>query len=619
MSDTKNNKKDKGKLLFDSVQVGEESIQSTQDGYNNQIMKNSGNDKLMMELIKRATGSTNNNKHVPRLAFVEKPNSYEHYAGIYKLKRDLIPDLYIKQIRVKNMLVAAILRARGNTLSMMGHPKKDRFDVGVEVDIKPEFKDHIEPEQMVKIQERMDSFMKILINCGHYDGLAEDEKMTLSEFFDLSCRNGLSFGRFATEIIREGGKGDGDGEESENEEGVFHRFRPADAGTIYPTVKNGEAAEGIRQSSLRSLENLTGDKSYDKINRGGFERDEYAWVQVIDGTPQQAFSPSEMLVYNLYPSSDVEHNGYPVTPLDTILSSVTTFMSIETYNRLYFQNGRGAKGMLVIQSDEIDQSTLEDIKQQYNASINDVNNSFRTPIFGVSKDDTVTWTQTTNQKKDGEFEYLYDQVTRNIMAAFNMSPDELPGFSHLSRGTNQQGLSEGKNEYKLIAARDTGIRPLILKFQDFLNEKLFPIIDRELSQLCYISLSGLDAETKQEESVRLQQDMPIHYNYDSVMEEVEKEKIGAGIGGQIPFNEGVRQIFDSYVEMGKVIGQLAESPAAYVDPLLRYKRDQFWFQQIETLAQFNPASVMAYFCTRKNAMETLKMLIQDDLEEEETK
>ncbi|HLD91661.1 MAG TPA: hypothetical protein VI911_11740 [Patescibacteria group bacterium] len=590
-----------------TITYAQSEIQNAQDDLNDIIMKSSSANPTMMDFIKKATGSSNNNKHVPRLAFMEKPNNYNNYAGIYKIKRDLLPDAVIKDIRVKNLLIAAILRTRGNALSMMGHPKKDRFDVGIKVDVRGDFKDFIEPEQMVKIQERIDNFTKLLINCGNTEGVKEDEKMTLSEFLDLSARNGLSFGRFSTEIIYD----------TNTKE--FHRFRPADAGTIYPTVKKGETAESIRMSSLSLLESITGDIEYKKIDKKKFEEDEYAWVQVIDGMPRQAFAPEEMLVYNLFPSSDVEHNGYPVPPLDTIVSSITTFQSIELYNKLYFQNGRGARGMLVIQSDEIDQSVLEDIKQQYNASINDVGNSFRTPIFGVGKEDVVTWTQTSNQKRDGEFQFLYDQVTRNILSAFNMSPDELPGFQHLSRGTNQSSMAETSNEYKLVASRDGGLRPLILKIQDFLNEKLFPIMDPELSQLCYIALSGLDAETKQQESVRLQQDAPLHYNYDAIMEEVEKEQIGTHLGGKIPFNIMIRQIFDTYMDTSRVIGELTESPASFVDPILKYKRDQFFFQHISQLAQFNPAAVMAYYATRKNTYDTLKVLVKDYLDDESDK
>lgn len=584
-----------GKLVFDSVQA-------QQDNFNDAIKKNSGYDNSMMALLQQATGSSNKKRAVPRLAFTEDPHSYDHYAGIYKIKKGLLPDNVIKQIRVQNLLVAAILRARGNSLSMMGHIRKDRFDVGVEVDVKPEFKDHIEPEQMVKIQERMDRFLKVLINCGYTDGLEEEEKMTLPEYLDIQARNGLGFGRFATEMIYE---------DEKNE--TFHRFRPADVGTIYRSVKKGESAEGIRRSSIKLLEELSGVK----IDVDLLEKDEYSWVQVVQGQPQQAFTAKEMIVYNLFPSSDIEHNGYPVTPLDTVITSVTTHMAIETYNKLYFQNGRANKGMLVINSDEIDQATIEDVKQQFNSSINNVQNSFRTPIFGVAKEDEVNWVSTNAGSKDGDFQFLFDQTTRNILSAFNMSPDELPGFTHLSRGTNQQGLSESNNEYKLIAARDTGIRPLILKVQDFLNEKLFPIIDKELAQLCVISLAGFDAETKQQESTRLQQDMPIHYDYDQVMEEVEKDQVGAHMAGNIPFNEIYRQAADASMSVGKFEQHFMDSPAAIVDPMLKYRRDQFFQANIEAMAQFNPAAVAAYYATRKNSMDTLKLFLQDYLDEEE--
>jgi hypothetical protein len=584
-----------------------DSLQRLQDENNAHILKNSNselNQELMKNMIRHAAGTIKKGKGVPRLAFTEDPLVTENYAGIYKLKKGLIPDQIIKQIRNQNFLVAGILRARGNALSMMGHARRNRFDIGIDLDIKPEFKEHIEPEQMVKIQERMDRFLKILINCGHTDGLKDDERINLPEFLDIQTRNGLAFGRFATEIIyQQNGQGDSTD--------MFHRFRAIDVGSIYRSVKKGEAAEGIRRSSIKLLEQATGIK----LDADHLKKDEYAWVQVIQGTPRQAFTSKEMVVYTLYPSSDIEHNGYPLTPIDTVMTSITTHMSIEVYNKLYFQNGRAARGMLVVNSDEIDQSVIDDIKQQFNASINDVTNSFRTPIFGVSKTDKVEWISTQPQKKDGEFQFLFDQTTRNILSAFNMSPDELPGFTHLSRGTNQQGLSESNNEFKLNAARDTGIRPLLLKMQDFINETLFTLIDPELSQLCQVQLAGFDAETKQQESTRLQQDMPVHYTYDNIMDETEKELVGPSMSGNMPFNERYLAALDKYQTVGNIIGHFNDSPAAMVDPILRYKRDEFWFKWLETLGQANPNALAAYTKTRSDSMQVLKMYLKDYLDE----
>ena len=586
---------DKPKIIFDSIQV-------LQEAQNQDVIKNaqSLNGNILSSLVKTAVGSADKKRPVPRLAFTENPSQMDTYAGVFKIKRGLLPNSVIKQIRQQNFLVAGILRTRGNMMSMFGRNRANRFDIGIEIDIKPEFKEHIEPEQMVIIQERMNTLSKVLINCGSNEGLKSSQKMTLSQFFDVQTRNAVSFAYFTTEIVKD-------------DEGKFHRFRPVDAGTIYRTVRKGESAQGIRNQSIKALENLAGER----LNIRRVENDEYAYIQVVDGLPRQAFTEEDMIFHNIIEPTDIEHNGYPVTILDTIINAVTTHSSIELYNKLYFQNGKAARGMLVIKSDEIDQSTIEDIKQQFNASINNVTNSFRTPIFGVSKEDQVDWVSTQPNKKDGEFQYLSDFTSRNILMAFNISADELPSYGYLARATNSQALSESSSEYKLTASRDSGIRPLILKFEDFLNQRLIPLIDPELSQIVTISLAGFDAETKQQESQRLAQDQPIHYDYDQLMEEVDKPTVGAHLAGKVPFSELYNSKLDAYVDMNVITRELLESPSAHVDPMLKFRRDPFWQQNIQTLMQINPAAVRAYYSSRPDAKVILKMLMKDYLDEQQ--
>ncbi len=575
----------------------------------NNLMKNEGEGPLSFA-IKNAMGTAKKTS-APRIGFTEDPVSTDHYAGVYKIKKKLLPDSVLKLVRVQNHLVASILRARSNTMSMFGHIKKDRFDIGIDVSIKTEFEEHIKPEQMVRIKDRIEKFKKILINCGHTEGLPDHEKMSLSDFFYLQTMDGLSLGRFATEIVYEEND-NGEGADLKDRAKKFNRFRPVDAGTIYRTVRKGETAQGLRQSGIRLLEQVTGKK----INGAAFEKDEYAYVQVIESMPKQAFAPDEMLVHNLYPSNDIDHNGYPVTPIDTCISSITTHLSIDAYNKLYFQNGRAAKGILVIKSEELDQNTLNQLKQDFMASINNVGNSFRVPVFGVGKEDEVGWTPMVSSAGDGEFQFLYDSVARNILSTFSMSPDELPGYGHLSRGTNQQTLSESSNEFKLTAARDTGLRPLVLQFQSFLNEKLFHIMDPELAQLCTIKLSGLDAQSREQETNRLQQEMPIHMDYDQVLTDVDKKPVGERMAGNVPFNEHWQIIADKYIDVAEIMAEFMQSPAALADPLLKYKRDPFWIQNMQILMQVNPAAIKAYYATKPYAIEILKMMIQDYLEED---
>jgi hypothetical protein len=593
----------RGQVVFALSQGAGEVLQKS--GYE---QYESGAGQLMY-VLEDARGEAK--RVAPALAFTENPAPSDNFLGLYKTKRRSLPDEVIKQVRITDHLVAAILRSRGSMMSLYGQLRPDRFNIGIEVEIKPEFYKILSPEQFKKVKERIKRFEQILLNCGHTSGLENQDKMTLGEYFDIQAKNGLSFGRFATEMIY-------NRDVPPDQEGnfPFHRFRPSDVATIVRAVRKGEnIGNTLRITAIRALESLTGEKI--EIDMKRLEEDRYAWLQVIDGTPRQAFTHNEMLVFNLFPSTDVEHNGYPISPLDTVVSSVTTHISIDAYKKLYFQNGRASKGMLVIQSDDVDQQMLDNMKLQFQASINNVSNSFRTPIFGIGQTDKVEWLSMTGEGLGDEFQFMYDQIARNILSAFGMSPDELPGYGHLSKGTNSQTLSESNNEFKLTAARDTGLRPMIQKFQTFINQRLFPIIDPLLCKICEVKLAGLDAQSKEQESTRLQQDQVLHMTYDETLHEVDKQPIGKVLGGDFPFNERWQLIADKYKNVGDLLGVLMGSPSAAIDPLLRYKRDPFYLQWLQLVMQANPSVVQALFAPRPYAMEILKMQIQDEIDDEE--
>jgi len=592
--------KTQSKIIVDHIDMPD--AQQQQNQLDDQLMKSLGRSSDLTSLIDKMQSTIKKRKKAPRLAFEIDPTFKNSNAGVYRTKLSLVPDKTIKDVRIRNHLVAAILRARGNVLSMMSHLRKDRFDVGIELNIKPSLKDYINSDKLMKLEARMDNFKNLLMNCGHSDGFVVSKKMTLPIFMDLQTRNGLAFGRHATEIVKD-------------EYGRFSYFRPVDVATIFKPLEKHAKVEGIRETSIKELENETGEIMLDDNKTS--TPTEVAWVQSIDGRPKQVFTEDEMLVYTMFPSTDIEHNGYPVTPIDSVIVSITSHMNIEQYNNLYFQNGRSSKGFLVIKSSELDAASIDLVKQSYYASINNVQNSFRAPIFAVDVEDSVDWVPTTPASRDIEFQFLYDQVTRNVLAAFGMSPDELPGFNHLSKGTNQSAMSESNNEYKLTAARDVGIKPLILAQQHFLNDYLFPIMDPELSKLCDIVIAGFDADSREQESNNLQMNMPIHYDYDTVLEEVNKQPVGEALGGKVPFNERYRQGLDAYSYVGDIIGEFYNIPSARLDARHNYKRDAMYFQHMALLAEANPAAYKAIFAHKKSNIATLKMLAQDMLDEME--
>lgn len=565
----------------------------------------------LSQLIKQTTGSAK--KKAPSLAFSELPAPQSNFLGLFKPRIRLLPPELIKTIRITDHLVAAILRTRGNIMKLYGHLRKDRFDVGFEIEIKPEFLKVLTPDQYKKVAERVKRLEKILLNCGHTEGLEHQDQMTLGEFLSTQTINGLSFASHATEIIY-----DRDAPKDSNGNFPFHRFRPVDVATIFRAVRRGEqVGSNLRELAIKALEAMEGIK-FD-IDMSKLKEDKYAWLQVIEMQPKQAFTHDELIYYTLFPSTDIEHNGYGVSPLDTCVGCVTTHISIESYWKIYFQNGKSAKGMLVINSDEVDQQMLDAIRMQFSASINSVSNAFRTPIFGIAKEDEVSWISTQDKLENGEFGYTYDAVARNILSSFGVSPDEIPGYGHLSKASNSQTLSESNNEFKMTAARDSGLRPLILGWQTFFNQRLVPIIDPELAQMVEVRFCGLDSESKEQEAARLQQDSALFYDYDTLQREVDLEPVGEAIGGKVPFNERFRQVADYYLSVGQIKNRFFGDPSAIFDPILKFKRDPFYLQQIQLLMQISPSTVKALYAPRSPELikELLDLEIQDMLSSDE--
>lgn len=500
---------------------------------------------------------------IERLAFEVSPYTQNTYGGLWKRKLRLLPDEILKRIAIQDDLVAAIVNTRSNQIAAFGRPQPDRFSTGFKIEPEPGYTEHLDSEQKKKLQDQIADIESKILTCGSTKGWSDQDGLSFGHFLFMAARNAVVFGRIATEIIHidtpEGRK--------------FHSFRPIDAGTIYRAAPYKQAAEQVRRNALHMLEQIKNQK----LKPERYMADEYTWVQVIDGRPVQAFTSEECVVHNFYPTTDIELDGYPVSPLDTVITAVTTHINIGVHNKLYFQSGRAARGMIVIKSDDIDESITGFIRQQFNASINSVGNAWRMPIFGVGTDDEVGWFPIDNSSRDMEFQYLSDTNARVILSAFQMSPEELPGYAHLSRGTNNQALSESNNEYKLEAHRDVGIRPLIAQFQNFINSTIMPLLAPDLSEFCHFKFVGLDVDTAEKESTRLQQDMAIHMTMDEVLEKVEKKPIGKRFGGQFLLNPQWQQVLDKYFLVGDIMEYFFGIEGASQDPRFQYVNNPLWF------------------------------------------
>lgn len=527
-----------------------------------------GEARLTKSLMNLLNGGPD--ESIERLAFEVDPTQAGIHQGLWQQKLRGLPNAVLKRIAVQDHLVAAIVNTRANHMSVYGRERQDRHGFGFVLAPKAEIQDNLNEEDTKKLQDRIEEATRLLESCGRKRGWDVEDQMSFSQYLATSSKNAIVVGKIATEVIKVFNPATGKDE--------FHSFRPIDAGTIYKAAPLTSQAESLREQARLQLEKLHQKKLTPENTAGiDFEQD-IAWIQVIEGRPVQAFTSDECLVHNFYPVTDVEWRGYPVTPIDTVISAVTTHINITTHNKLYFQSGRAARGILIIQSDDMDTETLQDIRAQFNAAVNSVQNSWRVPVLGVGAEETITWQATDTASRDMEFQYLADMTARVILSAFQMSPEELPGYAHLSRGTNNQALSESNNEYLLIAHRDVGLRPLVNHWQDFLNERILPLVAPDLVGKVELQLLGLDAETAEKESIRLQQDAPLHMTMNEILTKVEKDEIPTEAGGDFLFNEQWQAIADKYLTVGYILETFFGIKGASKDPQLQYRRDAFWFQ-----------------------------------------
>jgi hypothetical protein len=530
--------------------------------------------------LEKSLLETLDKNEVARLAFEVNPTNVG-YEVIYQPKPRYLPEWLAKRIAHQDDLVAAIVRTRANQVRAFGAPRADRFSTGYVIEPREGVVDDLTDEQKLALDKQIERAVHLMSTCGTNQGVPKRDQLTFSDFLDVLTQNAIILGRIAIEKIRD-------------KEGKVHSFRPVDSATVFPSLNNQTAGVTIRKQAIHLLARL---KNRDEselardVDLRRWIKDEYSWVQVIESIPRMVFTDDQLICRNFYPVPDIEMCGHPITPLDTVISAVMTHINLTTYTRVYFQSGRASKGMLVIKSNDADNQTIKEMQAHFQANINNANNAWRMPVFAISPEDEIAWEPIDQQgAKDSEFQYLGDAVARIILSAFQISPDELPGWAYLAKGTNAQTLSEGSNEYKLEAHRDLGIRPLLHHFEELINSELLPIVDADLAQKCRFRLMGLDADSAEREAQRLAEDQPIHMTMNQILEHVEKDALPAFLGGDVVLNPQFHQlVLDKLVYVGEIREFMMGIKGAAQDPTLRYIGNPLWlqFQQIQAQNKAN--------------------------------
>ncbi len=534
-----------------------------------------------------------------RKAFTVDPLRVNAFQGIYIRRENLLPVYIYKQLADNDPLVSTILNVRSSQSSRFGYPQINRHDVGYKIAFRSsEIENSLTPEQKMILEQRMKVVRDKFYDCGDNTGVPLHERMNLPQYLKEITRYALMYGLTATEIVRD-------------QLGQFKGFRPLDSGTIFKAVtteQDSSALKQLRSEAIKEIHRLSGDQTINTskfIDADNFISRNFSWVQVINTVPRSAFTDEELIVKFFGPSSDIETNGYPKPPMEQATKDIASHIHIITHNHLYFANGRASKGFLKLQGPNIQEHVVQRIRQQFNASINSVSNSFRMPVFAVPEEADITWSPFDSNGKDMEFQYLSDNTARAIMGVFSITPEELPGYSHLSKPTTNQGLSEANNSYQLQVGRTAGLIPLVMQIESGLND-ILKIMDPMVHQYCVFKFAGLEEEDPQKESSRLQQESNLHLTTNEMMRTVGKNPLP--VGGNFLLNPQYNNLLKQQIPQNIINYVFTGEKSFLTDPALMYVADGFYFQYLSMFKELLKSRGRVQHALKEN-LEELKMIV----------
>lgn len=492
-------------------------------------------------------------------------------GGVYKPRgagSGFISNLILKLISRRDPIVSTILHTRATQAAAFCRLPANRFDNGIAVMPRDGVSDGSE-EEIKEIEE-------FILNTGSLEERSKEDMMTLDQMAYAIAFDMLTYGHCTIEKVHD-------------LEGKLHAFLPVPAETIYYANKKLIDKNTI-QNTIDAYK-----ESYRKMNGVDLGQDfenpehDYTWLQVINGKVVEGFTSSELVFARFALQTDIDLNGYSIGPLERAISMITSHLQIENHQKMFFTHGVASRGILVIQGD-ITPNQLRTLQAQWTEQVTGPQSAWRTPILGGIKG--VQWQPLTATNRDMEYAAYQDHVIRTIHSCFAIDPEET-GFGYLSKGVEQRSLSESSNEWKITASRDRGLRPLLMRLEQILNEDILPAYNKDYADRYQICFIGLDAETRTEEIQRLQNEVQLHTTLDEARKQADLSPLE--VGGGLILNALLLQTLQSNMPKGMFMEKFMNIPGAASRPDLQYIPDAMWFQwqtmQMQILQQQQAADV----------------------------
>jgi hypothetical protein len=453
--------------------------------------------------------------------------------GGWKQKATMVSNQVLRNMGRKDSVVISIHQTRLGQINEFSEEQKDKYSPGWIVDPQenadytdeqkleladPELdedaynakKYEFEQERVKKLTKQkkdIEEIKQFIKNCG--SDLEESDttykRVTFKKFLNLIVRDRLTYNYAAVELVpsKDGSRA--------------VKFYPTSAGYIYYTSQRSqEATQSALLARLR-------DKGYDESELAELAKKKLRYVQVVRGQMVWAWSEDDFVFEAANPTVDPEDNGYACGELEFLIQTTTAHLFAEAHNRNFFTQGIGTKGLLHIKGDNISRAQLEGFKRQWWNQVANSKNAFRPPIIGMA--DEVKWVPLAQTNREMEFESWMHYLIRIMCAVYQIDPAEINfDISKVSAST----LNESSNETRLKSSRDKGLKPLLDFIEGLLNDHILPRWNKELAKKYKFKFVGLDAESRKQESERLEKETQVWKTLNEARREQGREPLEDG-------------------------------------------------------------------------------------------
>lgn len=368
-------------------------------------------------------------------------------------------------------IINAIIKTRKNQIADFAEPQNDQYSTGFVIRRKP--KNGVEVKMSETDKKIANSITEFILNCGKESSWSGDDFDT---FIRKIVDDSLTFDQMTFECIR-------------NNKGELQRFIATDASTFRiaeTAFKDDYDNPWFKREGSGLWFNSNAVNPNAKAIKGYYPQ----FVQIYQSRVVSEYYPWELCFAVRNPTTSIYSNGYGVSELEELINVVTSMLWGDEYNRKFFSQGSAPKGLLRVKGGMTEQ-TLQQFKQQWQAMISGVMQSWKTPVVQAD----VDWIDLQKNNRDMEYSSWMEYLIKLACAIYSIDPTEI-GWD-ISRSGGNSGLFEGSQAERLQHSKDKGLYPMLKFIQRKIQKYIVDQINPDF-EFVFMGLNGMTIEKELE-------------------------------------------------------------------------------------------------------------------------